>query len=330
MEQLNIHNYEAFYLDFLEGNLNKEESAQLFRFLDENPSLKIEEENFDEIINFNEQLDDSFKNELKQVDFELDEVTQMTINSFLIAQFEHQLSANKENAVETFLVKQPTYKVAQQQIKSTFLLPDLSINYPDKKGLKKSENRYLWPLISSIAAILVILFLVMNPTSIPSEGLQKALVVPKKDSRKTQPLILSNEMNTTIHKVRKGIVKSTNTISNLLQPEKEIQLVAQIDTISTKQEVIENELIAIQNEIEDKDQNIAEVSDIPFIKKRTVSNAAFDCVSALDKYPIESFTNNLSTIIKKQVEFKTCRNTKTNKAGFYLKIGKFIISKQTT
>ena len=84
MEQLNIYNYEAFYLDFLDGNLNQEDVAQLFRFLDENPSLKIEEENFDEIINFNERLDDSFKNELKQVDFELDEITQFTINSFLI------------------------------------------------------------------------------------------------------------------------------------------------------------------------------------------------------------------------------------------------------
>jgi hypothetical protein len=50
----------------------------------------------------------------------------------------------------------------------------------------------------------------------------------------------------------------------------------------------------------------------------------------LDKYPIESLTNNLSTLIKKQVEFKTCKNTKSNKTGFYLKIGKFIISKQTT
>ena len=45
MEQLNIHNYEAFYLDFLEGNLNEEETSQLFCFLDENPSLKIEVEN---------------------------------------------------------------------------------------------------------------------------------------------------------------------------------------------------------------------------------------------------------------------------------------------
>jgi hypothetical protein len=330
MEQLNRHNYEVFYLDFLEGNLNEEGTAQLLRFLDENPDLKLEDENFEIIGTSIIQLDDSFKNDLKQLDFELDEVNQTTINSFLIAQFEHLLSTKKEKEVEAFLIRQPNYKIAQKQIKSTFLVPDLSINYPDKKGLKKSETRYLWPIISSIAAILVILFLVMNPTSIPSEGLQKALVVPEKESRKTQPLILSKVMNSPIHTVKKESVKSTNTSSNLLLPENEILLLAQIDTISTNIEVVENELITFLYEIEDKDQDVAQVTNIPVIKKRSVSTEAFDCVSALDKYPIESLTNNLSTLIKKQVEFKTCKNTKSNKTGFYLKIGKFIISKQTT
>lgn len=330
MEQLNRHNYEVFYLDFLEGNLNEKESAQLFLFLDENPDLKLEDENFELIETSIIQLDDSFKNDLKQIDFELDEVNQMTINSYLIAQFENQLSAKKENEVETFLVRYPTYKLAQKQIKSTFLISDLSIIYPDKKRLKKSETRYLWPIISSVAAILVILFLVLNTNSIPSDGPKNAVVLHKKESSKIQPLILSKVMNSPIYKVKKGIVKSMNNLSNLVQPEKEIQLVAQIDTISTKQEVLENESIAFGDEIEDKDLNVAQDSDISVIKKRIDPNEAFDCVSALDKYPIESFTNNLSTLIKKQVEFKTCKNTKSNKTGFYLKIGKFIISKQTT
>ena len=330
MEQLNKHNYEAFYLDFLEGNLNVEETVQLFRFLDENPELKLEDENFEIKENSIIQLDESFKNDLKQIDFEADEVNQITINSFLIAQFESQLSVKKEIEVEAFLVKYPTHKLVQKRIKATFLIPDLSIVYPDKKDLKKSETRYLWPIISSVAAILVILFLVLNTNSIPSEGLQKAIVTPKKDSSKIQPLILSKETNSPIYKDKKRSAKSRIDISNLLQPEKQLQLIEQIDTVLIKQEIIENESIASQNQVENKDLNVVEVPEIYTVKKRTVSNEAFDCVSALDKYPIESFTNNLSTLLKKQVEFKTCKNTKSNKTGFYLKIGKFIISKQTT
>ena len=330
MEQLNRHNYESYYLDFLEGNLNEEKSIQLFRFLDENPDLKLVDENFEKLENSIFQLDTSFKNNLKQIDFAVDEVNQMTINSFLIAQFEKQISKQKDIEVETFLVKNPTFKAVKKQIQSTFLFPELSIIYPDKKGLKKLETRYLWPIISSVAAILVILFLVLNTNSIPSEGLKNTVVLPKKDRSKIQPLILSKAMNSPIYKVKKGRYKLRNDISNLLQSENEFQLVTQIDTISTKQEVFENEPIAIQVKIEIKDQDVEQISDIPIIKKRTVSNEAFDCVSALDKYPIESLTNNLSRLFKKQVEFKTCKNTKSNKTGFYLKIGKFIISKQTT
>jgi len=330
MEQLNIYNYEAFYLDFLDGNLNQEDVAQLFRFLDENPSLKIEEENFDEIINFNERLDDSFKNELKQVDFELDENTQLTINSFLIAQFEKQLSTNKEKEIEEFLVEHPNFKKEQQQINSTFLNPDLSIVYPDKKGLKKSETRYLWPLISSIAAIVVILFLVMNPTSTSLEGIKNTAALPGKPLVKNKRIIESKEIDHPIQKETKRRIKSKTNISAFLLSEAKNETIAQIDTNSFNTEVIVNEEVVIINEPENNEINLDEVSEIYVAKKRTVSNAAFDCVSALDKYPIESFTNNLSTIIKKQVEFKTCRNTKTNKTGFYLKIGNFIISKQTT
>ena len=46
METINSTNYEAFYLDFLEGNLNEEETALLFVFLDENPEFKLDDSEF--------------------------------------------------------------------------------------------------------------------------------------------------------------------------------------------------------------------------------------------------------------------------------------------
>ena len=330
MEQLNIHNYEAFYLDFLEGNLNEEETSQLFCFLDENPSLKIEVENFEALDNSIYQLDESFKNDLKQVDFELDEVNQMTMNSFLIAQFEQQLSAKKENEVEDFLVQHPKFKRDQQYIKSTILVPDLSISYPNKQGLKKSELRFLWPIIFSVAAILVILFLVMNLTSTPLEGIKKAVISQKKSFIKNDSIILYRETNSIIKKEKRGMVKLKKSSPIILIADEETKIVAQIDTNSIKIEIIDNEDVVIQKVPENNENNALNSLEIVTSKTRVKSNEAFDCVSALDKYPIESFTNNLSTIIKKQVEFKTCRNAKSNKTGFYLKIGKFIISKQTT
>ncbi len=42
MDKITIHNYEAFFLDHLEGNLSQENSAQLEAFLDANPHLRDE------------------------------------------------------------------------------------------------------------------------------------------------------------------------------------------------------------------------------------------------------------------------------------------------
>ena len=307
MEQLNIYNYEAFYLDFLDGNLNQEDVAQLFRFLDENPSLKIEEENFDEIINFNERLDDSFKNELKQVDFELDEITQFTINSFLIAQFEKQLSANKEKEIEEFLVEHPNFKKEQQQINSTFLNPDLSIVYPDKKSLKKSETPYLWPIISSIAAIVVILFLVMNPTSTSLEGIKNTAALPGKPLVKNKRIIESKEIDHPIQKETKRRIKSKTNISTFLLSEEKNETIAQIDINSFNTLFVQSQVcleeytkfdyifICSYNEIELEkvyaqyiiDKKKISLEDFKFVAKNCIGSKEIFIVAANKKDPLE-------------------------------------------
>ena len=42
MESININNYEAFLLDYYEGNLNAEFTIELKRFADQHPELGIE------------------------------------------------------------------------------------------------------------------------------------------------------------------------------------------------------------------------------------------------------------------------------------------------
>ncbi|NNM16054.1 MAG: hypothetical protein HKO56_05300 [Bacteroidia bacterium] len=45
--KINKHNYEAFFIDFFDKNLNEEDTAMLFSFLDENPDLKAEFDAFE-------------------------------------------------------------------------------------------------------------------------------------------------------------------------------------------------------------------------------------------------------------------------------------------
>ena len=52
MEKITTYNYEAFYLDYLEGNLDENAQVMLFTFLDANPVLKSELELDGDILDF--------------------------------------------------------------------------------------------------------------------------------------------------------------------------------------------------------------------------------------------------------------------------------------
>jgi hypothetical protein len=68
MERISIFNYEAFYLDYLEGRLNQEDSALLLLFLESHPELIVEDGLDSFAIDENVVLNPKIKNSLKEVD----------------------------------------------------------------------------------------------------------------------------------------------------------------------------------------------------------------------------------------------------------------------
>jgi hypothetical protein len=136
-ELINIDNYESFYLDFLEGNLNENDIALLFAFLDSNPDLKIEDS---ELISINAhdsiQLDDLTKSLLKFPG--LDEViTTNNIEYFLIAAVENQLSDDKQGELQEFLAINTAFLVDLEYYKKSYLNADTAIIFNEKNKLKK-------------------------------------------------------------------------------------------------------------------------------------------------------------------------------------------------
>ena len=96
MERISIFNYEAFYLDFLEGNLNEADTLVLMNFLEENPELKVDMD--DSIPVFSEEnvlLDDFSKLLLKTEDTET-VITGENVDYFIIAQAEGLLEVLKD------------------------------------------------------------------------------------------------------------------------------------------------------------------------------------------------------------------------------------------
>ena len=131
METINSNNYEAFYLDFLEGNLNEEDTALLFVFLDKNPELKLDETEFISLEDNSSSLDNLYKQSLKQVLVEEENVTILNVNSFLIAQTEKQLSPAKEKQLEEFIASNPIYLKDQNLFQAAHLKANLEEVYSD-------------------------------------------------------------------------------------------------------------------------------------------------------------------------------------------------------
>jgi len=159
MKKINIHNYEAFYLDYLEGNLNEENVALLFSFLDENPDLKNELE--DDVLDFKlVESDEVFENKENLKEFTTNEKIHLNnIDSWLISQVEDELTEKENKKLNDFVVKH-NLENNKRLIHSTILKANLNEKIIDKSFLKKKEGIIipLYIKIASIAAVGLLIF----------------------------------------------------------------------------------------------------------------------------------------------------------------------------
>lgn len=158
MKKIDRHNYMAFFVDYFDNELNENEVKLLFDFLDANPDLKDE---FDEFENFTlEEQETSFENKasLKK------HIDKNNIEDYIIANLEGLLDINDKKEYTDFIAENGLYATTIERYKRT-ILPQENIVYPNKKSLKqKSKFVVLWPTLSAIAAALI-LFIVLNQQS---------------------------------------------------------------------------------------------------------------------------------------------------------------------
>ena len=132
MSTINIHNCEAFFLDFYEGNLSAEQQIELQHFLNHHPEWKQEFEEYGTVTDADvflipgqPQLDDP--EILKVDDYDED----------LIALLEGTLSAPDAPSLEEKIARDPVLAKEYRLYQKTRLHPDLSIRFPQKSRLKK-------------------------------------------------------------------------------------------------------------------------------------------------------------------------------------------------
>ncbi|MCD6556310.1 MAG: hypothetical protein J7K64_03870 [Bacteroidales bacterium] len=207
METINRHNYEAFFLDFLDGNLSESEMKEFSRFLQKNPSLKEELESFEEVTL--EPSDIKFEN--KQ---ELIKKTQA--QHFEITEFEYLCVADIEKDNNNEELKQLKKELSVSENKAAYtvfnavkLQANENIVFSNKsKLLKKYVFVNFRTVISVASAAAILLFFVLKGDFVNSDSSESA-------GKQLSEKVIKNE------NVKSDVFEDTNTKQNI-NPQEQI------------------------------------------------------------------------------------------------------------
>lgn len=195
--KINRDNYEMYFLDYLEGNLPAEETAELLIFVEKNPDLRdlIEDNELitlvpDESINF------LGKSAIKKYDLSSLStsanpipITSKTSEEFFIRFYENDLNESEKILLADYLKDNPSMIKDFELYGSTIIKPDLEIIYPFKSSLKRKtillpNTKKVFTTVAIAASVLLFstLFLKYNDQPAPASRYH---VVAQTDTKKT-------------------------------------------------------------------------------------------------------------------------------------------------
>lgn len=143
---INRENYEAYFLDFYEGNLTESQAAELMDFLAQHPDLREEFESF-ELVFLPEEVKMSMpgKDEIKKP--ENTRPGSYSLDKQMIAYFEGDLDEKSSSALLAAVAQDPALQKNFSLFSKVRLQPDKGIIFTGKASLKR------YPLGAFIPAI---------------------------------------------------------------------------------------------------------------------------------------------------------------------------------
>ncbi|HEY0029566.1 MAG TPA: hypothetical protein VGC65_02315 [Bacteroidia bacterium] len=146
---INKNNYEAFFLDYYEGNLSPQQVADLLLFVEQHPEFREEFESF-ENLTLKDFSSVTFENkaDLKK------EITANNREDYFIRSVEKTLTPAEQLLLTTFIKQHPQYSAELELFQKTKLPTDLSIVYENKEALKHIAIDADLLLIASVEGLL--------------------------------------------------------------------------------------------------------------------------------------------------------------------------------
>jgi hypothetical protein len=319
MEQINTTNYEAFYLDYLEGNLSEDVRLLFLDFLANNPDLQLTDEALPIVEAIESEIDTEFKTTLYQINTAYAPINHSNYSVFLLEAIENELTPEKVSELASFLRNNPPAQKEFELLKFTQLKPDLNSIFPAKHTLKKEVKRTLWPIYSALAAACLIGFFILtqifSSNSVLNSSKKSRVQSAKKTVEKPVNKVLKNTVQTNF------ATKIEKTSSNQVLKNELPIIVTHIHEMPPRDCIVQLEIPA--------NPNIVEEISTPIPTTTSSENLAVETNPAKSdemRNPIQPITNRLGNLLNKEIDFKISKKTEDSKRGFLIKFGQFEIS----
>lgn len=170
--QISKSNYEAFFLDYWEGNLNDIQKKQLSGFLEKYPELQNDFLDFKEAVSLELTFEPlpvfQGREKLKKpLIRSVDVINEQNYEQWIVAYLEGDLAKKQDKIFKQFLSLNSHVMQEVDLYKHTFLKTGNQVIYDGKAALKKEKmmlyHRYLFASLSVAAAILLFLLFFVTP-----------------------------------------------------------------------------------------------------------------------------------------------------------------------
>lgn len=171
---INRHNYEEFFLMYVDGELNNHQQQMVEAFVQQNADLQIE---LDMLLETKLIADDSIVfNKSVLYKNEADAINASNAEEKFLLYVDNELNVHAKTEVETFVLQHPAFQNNFTALKNT-VLPVENIVCPDKESLYKKEEQpvvFMWVKRLSVAAA-ILFFAVLAWQLIPSNKVQTGI-----------------------------------------------------------------------------------------------------------------------------------------------------------
>lgn len=341
---ITIENYEAFYLDYLEGNLSGETLVAFEAFLAAHPELSVEEDALVTLQPSEESFDALHKLTLKQ-GIDMGDLNEETIEFFLIARQEGLLSTEQVAHLNHWLEANAHYQQDARLFALTTFEADTAVVYEGKADLKKPVGGRVIPMWFTglaVAAGLALVFTIGLNQGGESNSKKSDPSIAKTEQHsgtQTDQAIANNGNDTPKIKTSKG----KPVQGDQQHPANDGKKVNERQPNSPKRPVYQHSILhegTVLASLEKRQAQLSTSGDktiVPMVipqptkvSPETLPTQDLAVVSVDEmKNPIKPVTSRLSETLNTPVDFRTAKAAKKKGGGFYFKIGKVEVSHQT-